>query len=402
MVSLHPLAGLRPRPDIAQALAAVPYDVLDTATARELARDNPHSFLRISRSELELDPKTDPYSPAVYDHACKNLRKFVREGYLQMESEPSLYIYRLQMGDQIQTGIMGGVTVDDYDAGRIKIHEKTRPDKEDDRVRHILTLRAHAEPVFLAYRAKDDIQRAIIKESSSAPLYNFVAADGIRHTVWKVAEPHQLVQLFSTLQHVYIADGHHRAASASRVTRELRPSEGDTGHQNFLAVLFPHTELKILPYNRVIKKLPREAKTLLNQLAESFQIQPDAAASPKRKGEFALFIDGRWYGLAPKVASVGTDPVAALDVSILYKLALGPIFGIGDERTDKNIDFVGGIHGTKKLEELVQSGTAACAFSLYPVSIEELFSVADKGLMMAPKSTWFEPKLRSGLFVHTF
>ncbi len=403
---IRPLSGFRPKPNLAAAVASVPYDVVTTKEARLLAENNPHSFLRIIRSEIELDDSVDHYSDTVYSHAKQNLERAIENRSFEKIKRPEFLIYKLQDGEHSQTGIMGLVSVADYEAGKIKIHEKTRREKEDDRVRHILSLRTHTEPILVTYRDDNKIAKIIASTVEGNPIYDFTALDGIRHTLWQLAETEELVRAFQNIPHSYIADGHHRAASAKRVVDKLRnesaPREVLEQADSFIAVLFPHSELKILPYNRIIRTLPPGLADPLPLLAERFEITPNSSPCPQTQGNFAFYFNRTWHGLRPKTVVESQDPVANLDVSVLYRLALEPIFKIGDERVDKNIDFVGGIHGTKRLEELVDRGEAACAFSLYPVSIEELFQIADQDLIMAPKSTWFEPKLRSGLLVHPF
>lgn len=428
MSVIKPLVGLRPDPRLASAVASVPYDVVDTEEARTLAEDNPDSFLRISRSEIELDREIDPYSPTVYQLAKNNLELFTNRGTLIVDNQPVLYLYQLSMplpesrGFHTQTGLMGGFSVHEYRNSLIKTHEKTRVDKENDRTRHILKLRAHTEPVLLAYRELSQLSETIERlKGSTSPLYDFQSGDGIRHTVWRIGDCADLIRYFNQVPALYIADGHHRAASAARVADTLtdesivanNPQGTKTGNRSlldapgysyFLAVAFPDSQLRILPYNRIVKKLPLPASELLSRLSENFEVVDPGTPVPTGPREFSMFIENRWCLLRPKQQPVALDlgSVESLDVSVLYNLALAPIFGIGDQRTDKNIEFVGGIHGSAKLEQLVKVGAAECAFSMYPVSLSQLFEVSDKGLLMPPKSTWFEPKLRSGLFVHKF
>ncbi len=375
-------------------------------------RGNPLSFLHLSRPEKDLPPGTDPYSDAVYARARSEFERIRREAPLIRESEPSIYLYRLRMGEQVQTGIAASFSIDEYDAGTIRKHERTRQDKEDDRTRHVRTLSAQTGPVFLAYRGRDAINQQVNQLcASTAPLFDFTAADGVSHTLWKVSERAVLDRLITEFAHVpmlYIADGHHRAASASRVRRELAAQQlstapaPDADRDFFLAVAFPMEQLRILPYHRVLKDLNGLTSTeLLERLARDFEMTPDAGADAP-KGEFRMYLGGRWYGLKPRLRSEENDPISALDVSVLQERVLAPWFGIRDPRTDKRIDFVGGIRGTAELRSWVDSGRAAVAFSMHPTAMEELLRVADANGIMPPKSTWFEPKLRDGLLTHSF
>ena len=407
MSKLRPFRALRPQPEKAALVSAVPYDVVSTSEAAELSRGNPLSFLHLSRPEKDLPPGTDPYSDAVYGRARTEFDRIRREAPLVREAEPSIYLYRLRMGSHVQTGIAASYSIDEYDAGTIRKHERTRQDKEDDRTRHVRTLSAQTGPVFLAYRGRDAINAEVTKLcASTAPLFDFTAPDGVAHTLWKVSDRTVLERLtaeFARVPMLYIADGHHRAASASRVHRELGPSGApDADRDHFLAVAFPMEQLRILPYHRVLKDLNgRTPEQLLEQLARDFELAPDAGADAPH-GEFRMYLGGRWYGLAPRTRPDPSDPIAALDVSVLQERVLTPIFGIRDPRTDKRIDFVGGIRGTAELQAWVDSGRAAVAFSMHPTSMEELLRVADANGIMPPKSTWFEPKLRDGLLTHTF
>ncbi len=407
MVTIRPFRAVRPRPDLVETIASVPYDVLDTREARELSKDNPFSLLRVTRSDLEFDDAHDPYADEVYSRALANFSKFRSEGWLVQEESPAIYIYELEMQGRIQTGIAAVSALADYDHGIIKKHEKTRADKELDRTRHIKTLRAQTGPVFLTYRDNKEIDSLVQAEKNAVPIYNFTAGDGIRHTLWRCENPTRLVELFATLNCTYIADGHHRAASAARNRDECRAKNpqhtGKEDYNFFLTVLFPDTQLKILPYHRAIKKLTKTPEQILSQLGEVYKITENASPTPSSKGEVSLYLQGKWYGLAlPPGEAPPVDLIESLETSILHNRALQPIFDIGDPRTDKNIDFVGGIRGTSYLKELVDSGKAGCAFALYPTTIDELIQISDAGLIMAPKSTWFEPKLRDGLLIHVF
>ncbi len=372
-----------------------------------MAENNPHSFLRIIRSELEFGDDVDPHSNAVYARARKNLIAALERGFLFEDQDEVFYIYRVASDGHAQTGVVGCSAVDDYAEGRIKVHEKTRPDKVDDRVRHMVTLGSQSGPVFLTYRQSAGITELLDIETEKEPLYDFTAGDGVRHTVWKADNSADIAAAFKQVPASYVADGHHRAMSASVCREEIRESDPaytrDHRCNYFLSVLFPHDELQILPYNRVVKSLPADTRSILSRIEGAFDIEHNASPEPDGANSFSMYMDGSWYGLSPKSnASVPGDPVGSLDVSILQNEVLGPIFGIGDPRTDENVQFVGGVRGTSELERLVESDAAAAAFSLHPVSIDQLLQVADEGLLMPPKSTWFEPKLRSGLFVHRF
>ncbi|HEY8258476.1 MAG TPA: DUF1015 family protein [Gemmatimonadales bacterium] len=403
---LNPFHAVRPAPDLAPRVAAVPYDVVSRKEAAELARGNPYSFLHVGRSDIDLPEDVDPYDPRIYAQARTALERFLAEGTLRKDPSPSIYVYRQVMDGRAQTGIVGCVHIDDYERDIIRKHEKTRPDKEDDRTRHVLTLMANAEPVFLTYRGRDEIDRLIEPVLETAPLYDFIAADGVRHTVWQVARPEPLVAAFRGVPHAYVADGHHRSASAWRAGKELRTGaaalKGDGEHEWFLAVLFPAAQLRILPYNRVVRDLAGlGAAEALGRISSVGHVTVTEDGVPRRPGEVCFYLAGRWYGLEIDEATIDrSDPIGSLDVSLLQDRVLGPILGIGDPRTDKRIDFVGGIRGTEELERRVNSGEMAIAFSLYPTTLEQLMAVSDAGKVMPPKSTWFEPKIRSGLFVH--
>jgi uncharacterized protein (DUF1015 family) len=404
---LHPFRALRPPPELAERVAAVPYDVVNRAEAAALAAGNRHSFLHVGRSDIDLPDDLDPYDPRVYAKARQALDRFQEEGILVREHAPSLYIYRQTMDGRAQTGVVGCVHVDDYERNVIRKHEKTRQDKEDDRTRHVLALRANAEPVFLTYRSRSDIDALAEAAASTEPLYDFTASDGVRHTAWRIADPGPLLDAFRAVPHAYVADGHHRSASAWRAGRELRrtPAQhrGEGEYNWFLAVLFPSDQLRILPYNRVVRDLAGQgAPEVLARLAHVGQVTVTSDPSPERSGTFCFFLMNAWYRLELDQGTIDrADPIGSLDVSLLQDRVLGPILGIGDPRTDKRIDFVGGIRGPAELERRVRSGEMAIAFSLYPTTLDQLMAVSDAGQIMPPKSTWFEPKLRSGLFVHT-
>ncbi len=398
--------ALRPRPELAAQIASVPYDVVNTAECRALVEGNPLSMLRVARADLEFPDDTDPHSDAVYARAKENFQKLIAAGHLVREAAPSLYIYQQQMGDHVQTGVAALCHVDDYDNNLIKKHEKTRKDKEDDRVRHTGTLSANPGPVFLTYRDQPAIDSLVAAATATAPLFSFTAHDGIRHTVWCIAAPESLVAAFKQVPCAYIADGHHRAASAARVARERRAANpahtGDEDYNWFLTVLFPAKQLRILPYNRLVLELQgRSARQLLGELGRVGAVTPAATPAPAAPGSVHLFIEGQWHALALNPPQ-GADPVSRLDVSLLQDKVLDPLLGIDDPRTSKRIDFVGGIRGTKYLEDAVNAGRAAIAFSMHAVTIDQLMDISDAGQIMPPKSTWFEPKLRDGLFMHQF
>jgi len=409
MAKLRPFRALRPSAECAPKVSSVPYDVISTAEARELAAGNPLSFLRVTRSELELPEGTDPYAPEVYAHAAENLEKLRAAAPLVREEEPSLYLYRQVMGQHAQVGLAGCFSVDEYEADLVKKHEKTRRDKEDDRTRHISTLRAQTGLVFLTYRASREVDAIVEAVTAGEPVYDFTADDGIRHTIWRAGGElrDQLVAAFDRLPLLYIADGHHRAASAARTRAKLRaegasldPEKGDWNC--FLAVAFPHDQMQVLPYHRVVRDLSgRTPEAFLAALGERFRVLPGPPI-PSRKGLVGVYLAGRWHTLELPATPAGSSTIAGLDVSKLQEGVLAPLLGIEDPRTDKRIDFVGGIRGTRELERRVDSGEMAVAFAFYPVTVEELMAIADEGGIMPPKSTWFEPKLRDGLLIHEF
>jgi len=387
---------------VAPRVASVPYDVVSTEEARALAHSNPISFLHVTRSEIDLPPGIDPYDPRVYDQAARNLEALKRSAPLVLEDEPALYFYRLRMGAHEQTGLAASYSVDEYDQDLIKKHERTRRDKEDDRTRHITQTRAQTGIVFLTYKASADVNAIAARVGASTPLYDFVADDGISHTVWKVtgADLEGLVDAFARIPALYIADGHHRAASAARVRKDIRGADG------FLAVAFPDDQMQILPYNRVVRDLAGDTpERFLQKVKEALPVG-DGRAVPPRPGFVEMYLAGKWYeldlsGARPKAdAALEPSRAGSLDVSVLQQAVIAPLLKIGDVRTDKRIDFVGGARGTKALEQLVDSGQAAVAFSMHPVTVADLIAIADAGGIMPPKSTWFEPKLRDGLIVN--
>jgi uncharacterized protein (DUF1015 family) len=407
-VRLHPFDALRPAPELAAKVAAVPYDVVNRSEAADLARDNPLSFLHVGRSDIDLPENTDPHDPRIYAKAREALEGFLSRGALIREGKPALYLYRQIMSGRAQTGLVGCVHIDDYEQDVIRKHEKTRQDKEDDRTRHVLTLGAHAEPVFLTYRGRTEIDVLSEPVLGTDPLYDFTAPDGVRHTVWQIPQTEPWVEAFRDVPHAYVADGHHRSASAWRAGKELRAANpkhrGDEEYNWFLAVLFPADQLTILPYNRVVRDLGgQSAAEVLRALRDVGRLAPADHPRPPRPGTFCVYLADAWYRIEFDEESIDRrDPIGSLDVSLLQERVIRPILGIGDPRTDQRIDFVGGIRGTAELERRVNSGEMAIAFSLYPTTLDQLMAVSDAGAVMPPKSTWFEPKLRSGLFVHTF
>jgi uncharacterized protein (DUF1015 family) len=400
MALIRPFSALRPAPEVAPRVASVPYDVVSTDEARAAAQGNPISFLHVTRSEIDLPPDIDPYDPQVYAQAARNLEALKRSAPLVLEDEPTLYFYRLRMGTHEQTGLAAAYSVDEYDKDLIKKHERTRRDKEDDRTRHITTTRAQTGVVFLTYKASPQVNAIAARVCATKPLYDFVADDGISHTVWKVtgSDMNGLVGAFARIPALYIADGHHRAASAARVRQEIR------GADTFLAVAFPDDQMQILPYNRVVKDLAGETPdSFLQKVTQVLHVR-DGQPVPPRPGLVEMYLAGKWYEL--DLSTIGPKPGAAadrastLDVSVLQHAVIAPLLKIGDVRTDKRIDFVGGARGTKALEQLADGGKAAVAFSMHPVTVSDLIAIADAGGIMPPKSTWFEPKLRDGLIVN--
>ncbi|MCR9218552.1 MAG: DUF1015 family protein [bacterium] len=416
MLRVNPFHALRPTPELASEVASVPYDVCDREEAVKLAEGKPRSFLHVVRPDIDLPADCDPYADEIYETAKKNFQKLIEDEILIREGEPSLYLYRQEMtlapelGGRVlaQTGVVGCCHIDDYNNNVIKKHEKTRQDKEDDRTRHVLTLNANAGPVFLLHKNEASIQAMIDAGVKEEPLYDFTAVDGVRHTVWRIEDPEPYVQAYRNLKAAYVADGHHRSASAARAGAERRKANPNhTGNEEynwFLSVLFPADELNILPYNRYVKDLNGlSAEQLINKIGAIAQVEKDIDPQPRTTGCFGMYVDGQWYSItlpAQSIPSAADDPIGNLDYVLLYDRVLAPILGIGDIRTDKRIDFVGGIRGTKELERRVNQG-GGVAFAMHPVTIKQLTAVSDAGEIMPPKSTWFEPKLRSGLLVHT-
>ena len=401
--------ALRPTPEKASCVASLPYDVVSREEAYALGKSNPDSFLHVERAEIDCPKEMDMYDEAVYRKAEENLQKMIKEGTLIEEEKRCFYIYELIRKGKSQTGLVGCCSIDDYVNGIIKKHENTREDKEIDRIRHVDTTNAHTGPIFLAYRQDETVKRLVTQVKSGLPIYDFVSDDGIGHRVWVIGDRAMVGAVqdaFAQIPATYIADGHHRAASAVKVGLKRREEDpGYTGHEPFnyfLSVLFPDEELMILPYNRVVKDLNgMDCQEFLKAAAERFRIEELGveAFSPKEKGTFGMYLEETWYCLKARPEYMSNDPVDGLDVSILQDHLLKPVLGIGDPRTDKRVDFIGGIRGLKELERRCQEDMKV-AFSMYPTSISELLAVADAGLLMPPKSTWFEPKLRSGLFIH--
>lgn len=408
MAIIRPFRALRPLPEQVAAIAAVPYDVVNTEEARALASGNSLSFLHVSRPEIDLPDGVDIYSAPVYARARENLDRLIAQAPLIIEDEPRFYIYRLRMGAHTQTGLVACCSIDEYDSDIIRKHERTRKDKEDDRTRHILTLRVQTGPVFITYQPQVKIDALVIEVTSSAPLFDFIAPDNIAHTLWRVpANKNEIfADAFAEVPYLYIADGHHRAKSASRAREKLKTSNpnhlGDEEYNFFQCVLFPADQVRILAYHRVVQDLNgMTPEAFLERVKVDFEIMSDVDPTPRTLGHFGMYLGGHWYGLyVRKEVTRPMSVIDALDVSILQDKLLGPVLGIEDPRTDKRIDFVGGVRGTKELERLVNEGKAAVAFSLLPTTVEALMQISDQGQIMPPKSTWFEPKLRDGLLSH--
>ena len=415
MAVVAPFRALRPTPLSAPDVAAVPYDVVSTDEARTLAEGNPLSFLHVSRAEIDLPQETDPHADVVYAKAVENLVALKKHAPLVLEEAPSLYVYRLRMGDYAQTGIAGCFSVAEYEADVVKKHERTRRDKEDDRTRHVIELRAQTGPVFLIHGVSSEMATVVARATGGVPagsavrcaekppLFDFTAVDGVQHTIWLVdgEDQRELVAAFAAMPTLYIADGHHRAASAARARQHFRGAGGEAGEwDTFLAVAFPSDQAQILPYNRVVKDLGAQTpESLLAALRRQVTVKT-GPATPERKGDVSMFLAGGWHTIELGTQPSGAGVAEQLDVRRLQDLVLAPLLGIGDVRTDKRVDFVGGARGTAPLEGLVSSGQAAVAFSMYPVSVADLMAISDAGGVMPPKSTWFEPKLRDGLLSH--
>ena len=412
MAELKPFSCIRPQENLVEKIAALPYDVVNRREAKEIVKANPYSFLKIDRAETQLEDCIDIYSDTVYEKARDTLQEMIEDGSFLTEESPCYYIYELTMHGRTQTGIVGCASVDDYLNDRIKKHENTKPEKELDRIRHVDTCSAHTGPIFLAYRKNNRLSQIQEEEKRKEPLYAFVAEDGIRHRVWKVDEENRIGEIyaiFESIPEIYIADGHHRAASAVKTGLKRRKEAGQyTGAEEFnyfLSVLFPDQELMIMDYNRFVHDLNgKSIEEFFKLLEEIFPVEKigTAAYKPEKKGEIGMYMDHKWYCLTLQTLDDAKDPSERLDVAQLQKKVLTPILGIEDPKTDSRIEFVGGIRGLSELEKLVDQREGSVAFAMYPTSMEELFEVADAGLLMPPKSTWFEPKLRSGLFIHKF
>ena len=411
-MKIKPFKGYRPVPELAKAVASRPYDVLDSNEAREEAKDNPYSFLNVVKPEITLPPGIDPYSPAVYEAAKTNFEKLISSGVFRQDQNECLYVYELTMDGRTQDGIVACAAVDDYMEGRIKKHELTRPDKENDRKNHVRVAMMNAEPVFFAYHALDSVDALVAAIKKDRPEYDFVADDGIAHRLWVVRDRSiidGIVRAFATLPATYVADGHHRTAAAALVGHDLRlensSHNGTEEYNYFLAVHFPDNQLHIMDYNRVVKDLNgHTTASFLQALEKSFTVgaPTTVATRPSHLHAFAMYLDGKWYLLNARPGTYDdNDPIGVLDVTILSEQILKPLLNIHDLRTDKRIDFVGGIRGLGELQRRVDSGEMKIAFALYPVTMQQLMDIADSGNIMPPKTTWFEPKLRSGLVVHS-
>ena len=403
---IRPFTGLRPRTEDAAAVAAPPYDVLSSDEARQRAAGKPYSFLHISKAEIDLPPEVDHYAPEVYAKSAENLKKLIDAGVLFRDKTPCYYAYRLVMGSHTQTGLIAAASVADYDTNRIRKHEFTRPDKEDDRVRQIEALNAQTGPVLLAHADSDEAERLVASATAGTPIADVTADDGIRHTVWLINDADtvsRITAVIDAMPSLYIADGHHRSAAASRVAAARRGKSKPDSAEYFLSVIFPARQMRIMDYNRVVRDLNgHSVDDVLKAVGKSCNITPASGqATPKRTGTFGMYLDGRWFNVEFKPEIIPSkDPVRSLDVSVLSEQVLGPILGIADLRRDTRIDFVGGIRGLAELERRVNSGEMAIAFAMHPTQMTQLMSVADAGEVMPPKSTWFEPKLADGLVSH--
>ncbi|MFV2072574.1 MAG: DUF1015 domain-containing protein [Thermoanaerobaculales bacterium] len=408
MARVEPFRGWRPRLDVCAQVASPPYDVVSSAEAREMAANNPLSFLHVVKPEIDLDPGVDIYAPEVYAKGAENLRRLVAEGYLVREQSPALYLYRQRMGEHVQTGLVAGASIDEYEADLIKKHEHTRRVKEDDRTRHVDALDANTGPVFLTYRAQASIDQLVARIADRTPAYDFIAPDGIQHVLWVVddlADREELVEAFRQIPELYVADGHHRSAAGTRIRALRREANsahtGEEPYNFFLSVIFPDNQMMIMDYNRVVRDLNGlNPDSFVAGVRKRFEVDAIGEGRPPAAKYFGMYLEGKWYRLRAREDSYPCeDPVRSLDVAILQENLLAPVLGIGDPRSDDRIDFVGGIRGLGELERRVDGGDWAVAFALNPTSIDQLFAVADAGLVMPPKSTWFEPKLRSGLIV---
>lgn len=424
MATIEPFAALRPKPELAAQICELPYDVMSSEEAREIAGGEPLSFLHVSKPEIDLPPSTDPGAPEVYAKGRENFDRLIAQGALRPDAHSCFYIYRQVMGRHSQVGLVATASCEEYLNGIIRKHELTRPDKEDDRVRHIEALNAQTGPAFLTYRAERALDRFVVERTMGQPAVDFTAKDGVRHTSWTIGDTAGIEFIkreFASIPFLYIADGHHRSAAAARIylkrkadprpafvrssafARPLPPEGGTASFESaasFLAVIFPHDQVQILPYNRVLKDLNGlSPEQLLRKLEDVFVVKADGVAAPARKHELGLYLRGKWHTLNFRPHLVGTgDPIETLDVTLLQKHVLEPVFGITDPRTSTRVSFVGGIRGTGELESLVNRGACACAYSMFPTGIEDLMTIVDAGGIMPPKSTWFEPKLRDAMF----
>ncbi|MBU1222013.1 DUF1015 family protein [Myxococcota bacterium] len=409
MATVKPFRGLRPQTQYVKQVAALPYDVMDSAEARKMAEGNPYSFLRVSKPEITLDESVDVYAESVYQAGADNLRKLVTDGVFQREDSPAFYVYQQVWGDHTQTGLVAGTSADEYNKDLIKKHELTRADKEEDRVKHVKFLNCNSGLVFLAYKSRADVDSLIMDTTKEKPLYDFASDDGILHRLWVITDSARIETIsnaFKTIECLYVADGHHRSASGARIAgvrKALNPCHtGQEEYNFFMSCIFPHNQLKILDYNRVVKDLNgHSSEQFMTAVNEKFDVTQTDDPKPSSRHNFRMFLDGKWYSLTAKPGIFPeNDPVKSLDVSILQDNVLAPLLGIENPRTDKRIDFVGGMRGLKELERRVANGMKI-AFALYPTSMEELMSIADSGKIMPPKSTWFEPKLRSGIVIRS-
>ena len=397
---IHPFDALRPKEDLYRKVTCVPYDVIDSDEARALAEDLPYSFLHVIRPEIDFSADVDIHDDRIYEKGASNLNKLIEDGVFELEGESCVYVYRLEMLGQTQTGVFTCVSVDEYDQGLIRKHEMTRPDKEDDRTRHILTQKAHAEPVMLAHQPDRQVAGLIHECTAEAPIYDFITEDGVKHTIWRSSHTDEWIDAFKRIEMFYVADGHHRCKAASRAAEELRKEQDELGEAAYFpAVLFSTDQMQIMAYNRVVFHVEEEA---LEQFLDDFEPIEYDVDVPTSKGKVCVYVDERWHTIRLNSPKSNKDAVENLDATQLQKQVLERYFGIGDPRTDKNISFVGGIRGSEELKKIVDSGRARMAFSMYPTSIDELIEVSDQNKLMPPKSTWFEPKLRSGFLVHCF
>lgn len=401
---VHPISVLQPPPNRAAVVASLPYDVGQLEDARREAQQNPSSFLHVERPEVDLPAQFDAASGIHHKTARASLERLIANGDLQRAPAPSLFVYRLTMGHHAQVGIVGGCHIDDYYADLIKKHEKTKKPTEDDRTQHVLQVGAHTGPIYLMYKDRPEIDRIVNAVTAQAPLIDFRASDGIRHEVWPVAQVGELVRAFEAVPEMYVADGHHRSAAAARAGRELRAGNpnhrGDEEYNWVMAVIFPASQLQVFAYNRVLHDLNGlSPKAFLAAVRERFDVSNVSEPRPSAPGSVHMYFGGRWYALGWR-PDPNVDPVSALDVSVLQDRLLGPVLGITDPRNNSRIDYIGGVHSAEEVKQRVDAGEAVVGFSLYPTTVEQLIAIADAGQIMPPKSTWFEPKLRSGLFVH--